>query len=97
MDGHNNMNNPFRTGCDRFSGPVPVNFSHFSTGAVPVKSKLLIPVPVKVLISVVSRFRNEVVRYKALDILCDLLSGNFNPERYKIRATDPRMGERMRI
>ena len=53
-------------GFDQYFGPVPVDFSHYSTGSTPV--------PVK------------------LDILCDLLSGNFNPGRLgKIRATDPRV------
>ena len=77
------------------SGPVPGDFYHSTTGSVPVpvKSKLLIPFPVKILIPVVSRFQGKVVHYKSLDILCDLLSGNFNPVRCgKIRATDPRMG-----
>ena len=81
-----------QTGCDQYSGPVPVDFSHSSTGSGPVKSKLLIPVPVpvKLLIPVVSRFQSiQVVLYKALDILCDLLRGYFNPGRCgKIRATD---------
>ena len=53
-------------GFDQYFGPVPVDFSHYSTGSTPV--------PVK------------------LDILCDLLSGNFNLGRCgKIRSTDPRM------
>ena len=94
------------TGCDQYSGPVPVpvDFSHSSTGSgpLPVKSKPLIPVPVsvpvKILIPIVSRFQSEVVLYKAMDILCVLLSGNFNPGRCgKIRAHDLRMTERMHL
>ena len=80
------------SGCDRYSGPVPVpvDFSHSSTGSgpVPVKSKLLIPVPVKILMPVVSRFQSvQVFLYKALDILFDLLSRNFNPGRSGIIRT----------
>ena len=54
----NSNQNVVVPGCDRYSGPVPVDFSHSSTGSgpVPVKSKLLIPVPVpvKILIPVAS-------------------------------------------
>ena len=58
----------------------PVIWCGTGSVPVPVKGKLLIPVQVLVtiLIPVVSRFEIDVVLYKALDILCDLLGGKFN-------------------